>query len=246
MRLQNQTAIVTGGSSGIGRAICIALAEEGANLVIGYGHDREGARETEMQCRAYGVNAICLQVDVAKKEDCDRLFEEALELNGRVDILVNNAGITKDNLLLRMSEEDFDKVLQVNLYGSFYCMKAAAKLMLRQKYGRIISISSVVGLYGNAGQVNYAAAKAGIIGMTKSLAKELARKKITVNAVAPGMIETRMTALLPDAVKEQMKQRIPCGRAGKAEEVAFAVRMLADPAASYITGQVISVDGGMN
>ena len=199
-----------------------------------------------MQCRAYGVNAICLQVDVAKKEDCDRLFEEALELNGRVDILVNNAGITKDNLLLRMSEEDFDKVLQVNLYGSFYCMKAAAKLMLRQKYGRIISISSVVGLYGNAGQVNYAAAKAGIIGMTKSLAKELARKKITVNAVAPGMIETRMTALLPDAVKEQMKQRIPCGRAGKAEEVAFAVRMLADPAASYITGQVISVDGGMN
>ena len=245
MRLKGQTAIVTGGSSGIGRAVCVKLASEGANIVIGFGHDSEGARETELRCRAYGVNAISVQADMADEGACDRLFLEALDMNERVDILVNNAGITKDNLMLRMSAEDFDKVIRVNMYGAFYCMKRASKIMLRQRYGRIINISSVSGLYGNAGQVNYAAAKAGLIGMTKSLAKELARKNVTVNAVAPGMIETRMTEALPEEVKAEMKKSIPCGRPGKPEEAAFAVSMLADPEASYITGQVLSVDGGM-
>ena len=182
---------------------------------------------------------------MSKKEEVDRLFEEALKVTGTVEILVNNAGITRDGLLIRMSDEDFDQVIDANLKGTFYCMRAAAKLMMRKRYGRIVNISSVVGVSGNAGQVNYAASKAGIIGMTKSLAKELGSRNVTANAVAPGFITTDMTEGLPDAVKEQMAKEIPLARMGQPEDVANAVAFLASDQASYITGQVLHVDGGM-
>lgn len=245
MEAKNQTAIVTGGSGGIGRAICLALAKKGVNLVIHYSKNEKAAKETEELCRDYGVQTLLVPADVSDSKDCDRLFREALKLTGGIEILVNNAGITKDNLLLMMKEEDFDQVIRVNLYGSFYCMKKASRIMLKQKYGRIINVSSIVGLHGNIGQVNYAASKAGIIGVTKSLAKELASRNITVNALAPGMIDTDMTANLMGDVREAMLSGIPMGRMGKAEEVAAAAAFLASEEASYITGQVIGIDGGM-
>lgn len=245
MLLENKTAIVTGGSRGIGRAICVALAKEGANVVTCYARGAAAAEETVALCKELGVQAVAVQADVSKKEEVDRLFEEALKVTGTVEILVNNAGITRDGLLIRMSDEDFDQVIDANLKGTFYCMRAAAKLMMRKRYGRIVNISSVVGVSGNAGQVNYAASKAGIIGMTKSLAKELGSRNVTANAVAPGFITTDMTEGLPDAVKEQMAKEIPLARMGQPEDVANAVAFLASDRASYITGQVLHVDGGM-
>lgn len=245
MLLENKTAIVTGGSRGIGRAICVALAKEGANVVTCYARGVAAAEETVALCKELGVQAVAVQADVSKKEEVDRLFEEALKVTGTVEILVNNAGITRDGLLIRMSDEDFDQVIDANLKGTFYCMRAAAKLMMRKRYGRIVNISSVVGVSGNAGQVNYAASKAGIIGMTKSLAKELGSRNVTANAVAPGFITTDMTEGLPDAVKEQMAKEIPLARMGQPEDVANAVAFLASDQASYITGQVLHVDGGM-
>ena len=245
MENMRRTAVVTGGGRGIGRAICIRLAQDGNDLVINYSGSSEKAVETAKLCEEYGAKTMCVQADVSKEEDCERLFKEAMTLNGRIDILVNNAGITRDNLLLRMKPEDFDAVIATNLRGAFLCMKQVSRQMLKQRYGRIINISSVVGIRGNGGQVNYAASKAGVIGMTKSLAKELAAKQITVNAVAPGMINTEMTQALSDTARVQMEQSIPCGHAGEAEDVAAAVAFFAGEEASYLTGQVLCVDGGM-
>lgn len=245
MNLENKTAIVTGGSRGIGRAICIALAKEGANIVTCYAKGAAAAEETVAMCKEYGVQAVAIQADVAVKEEVDNLFAEALKITGTVEILVNNAGITRDGLVMRMSDEDFNQVIDTNLRGAFYCMRAASKLMMKKRYGRIVTISSVVGVMGNAGQVNYAASKAGVIGMTKSLAKELGSRNVTANAVAPGFITTDMTDALPEAVKKQMAKEIPLARMGQPEDVANAVAFLVSDQASYITGQVLHVDGGM-
>ena len=209
-----RTAVVTGGSRGIGRAVCIQLAKQGCNVVVNYCHGEAAAAETVALCKTENANAVAVQADVSTAEGCKALFEQAVNAFGRVDILVNNAGITRDNLILRMSEEDFDAVLNANLKGAFLCCKEAARRMVRQRWGRIVNLSSVVALRGNAGQTNYAASKAGLIGLTKSLARELASRNVTVNAVAPGFIETDMTAALPEAVRAEMAKGIPAGRAG--------------------------------
>lgn len=248
MSEQNNTrraALVTGGGRGIGRAICLALAAQGYDVAVNYAASSAAAEKTAEDCRAYGVQAVTLQADVTDPAACQTLVDTAAKTFGRLDVLVNNAGVTADKLILRMQEEDFDKVINANLKGSFFCCKAACKLMMRQRYGRIVNISSVVGLHGNAGQANYAASKAGLIGMTKSLAKEFAARNVTVNAVAPGFIGTDMTDAMPEAAKQAAMTGIPAGRIGAAEEVANAVAFLAGEGASYITGQVLCVDGGM-
>ena len=238
-------ALVTGGGRGIGRAICLALARAGFAVCVNYAASAAAAEQTAADCRALGVEAAALQADVTDPAACQTLVETAARTFGRLDVLVNNAGVTADKLILRMQEEDFDKVINANLKGAFFCCKAACKLMMRQRYGRIVNISSVVGLHGNAGQANYAASKAGLIGMTKSLAKEFAARNVTVNAVAPGFIGTDMTDAMPEAAKQAAMTGIPAGRIGAAEEVANAVAFLAGEGASYITGQVLCVDGGM-
>ena len=240
-----RAAVVTGGSRGIGRVVCLALAKQGCNVVVNYCHGEAAAAETAVLCKEQGVEAVTVQADVSTAEGCKKLFEEAVNAFGRVDILVNNAGVTRDNLILRLSEEDFDTVLNANLKGAFLCCKEAARRMVRQRYGRIVNLSSVVGLRGNAGQVNYSASKAGLIGLTKSLAKELASRGVTANAVAPGFIETDMTNALPEAALSAMAAGIPAGRPGLPEEVARAVAFFAREDAGYITGQVLCVDGGM-
>lgn len=248
MSEQNNTrraALVTGGGRGIGRAICLALAAQGYDVAVNYAASSAAAEKTAEDCRAYGVQAVTLQADVTDPAACQALVDTAAKTFGRLDVLVNNAGVTADKLILRMQEEDFDKVINANLKGAFFCCKAACKLMMRQRYGRIVNISSVVGLHGNAGQANYAASKAGLIGMTKSLAKEFAARNVTVNAVAPGFIGTDMTDAMPEAAKQAAMAGIPAGRIGAAEEVANAVAFLAGEGASYITGQVLCVDGGM-
>lgn len=245
MSLQGKTAIVTGGGRGIGRAICLEFAAQGANVVINYAGNSEAAEKTAADCQALGAKAAIIKADVSKAEDVDAIFALAVEEFGRVDILVNNAGVTKDKLIMAMNEEDFDKVVDTNLKGAFLCMKAASKLMMKQRGGRIINMSSVVGVRGNAGQVNYSASKAGIIGMTKSLAKELAGRNVTVNAIAPGFIDTDMTAVLSDKVKEAILGDIPMKKLGKPEDIAKTAAFFAQDEAGYITGQVICVDGGM-
>ena len=240
-----RAAVVTGGSRGIGRAVCVALAKQGCNVIVNYCHGETNAQETVALCKAEGVEAVAVQADVSTAEGCKTLFDAAISAFGRVDVLVNNAGITRDNLILRMTEADFDAVLNANLKGAFLCCKEAARRMVRQRYGRIINLSSVVALRGNAGQTNYAASKAGIIGLTKSLARELASRNVTVNAVAPGFIETDMTATLPEAVRAEMAKGIPAGRAGQPEDVANAVALFAAEQSSYLTGQVLCADGGM-
>ena len=243
--LKGKAALVTGGSRGIGRAICVALAKEGANVVTCYAGNADAANETVALCKEQGVEAMALQADVKNEADVEKLFAYMTEHFGGVDILVNNAGVTRDNLMMKMSSEEFDTVIETNLKGTFYTMKLASKLMLKKRAGRIINISSVVGVHGNAGQANYAASKAGVIGMTKSAAKELGKRGITVNAVAPGFIETDMTSGLSDAVKAECMKSIPMNQFGTAENVANAVCFLASDRAAYITGNVIMVDGGM-
>ena len=243
--LTGKIAVVTGGARGIGRAIALALAEEGAEVVINYHHSEERSLAVKEEIEARGGKAAVMQCDVSEYESCERFVSAVAEMCGRIDIWVNNAGITKDQLLMRMSEEAFDEVIETNLKGTFQCMRFVSRVMVKQRYGRIINLSSVVGIAGNAGQVNYAASKAGVIGMTKSAAKELAGRGITVNAVAPGFIETEMTSILSEKVQEQAKNQIPLGHFGTPEDVACAVVFLASEQAKYITGQVLQVDGGM-
>ena len=238
-------ALVTGGSRGIGRAVCLDLARAGFAIAVNYAGNQQAAQETAEACRALGVKAEIFAADVSRPEECARLFEEVLAAFGRVDVLVNNAGVTRDSLILCLSEEDFDKVLDTNLKGAFFCCKAAARPMMKQRFGRIINLTSVVGLRGNPGQTNYSASKAGLIGLTKSLAKELASRGITANAVAPGFIDTDMTRAMPEAAKAAMNGTIPLGRPGQPEEVARAVAFFASEESGYITGQVLCVDGGM-
>ncbi len=241
-----RVALVTGGARGIGRAIALRLAQDGIAVAINYRGSADAAAEVVEQITAAGGRAVAIVGDVAADGEAAKLITETVAQLGRLDILVNNAGITRDNLTMRMSEADWDAVLTTNLKGAFLCAKAALRPLLKaRESGRIISISSVVGLMGNAGQANYAAAKAGLIGLTKSLAKEVASRGITVNAVAPGFISTDMTATLPDDVQEAAKKLIPLGQFGEPADIANTVAFLASPAARYITGQVISVDGGM-
>lgn len=239
------SAVVTGASRGIGRAIALELARMGAPVAVNYAGRRETAKEVVDLITAQGGKAVAIQADVTEPVQAQRLITEAEALLGPVGILVNNAGITRDNLLLRMKEEDWEDVLKTNLSGVFHCTQAALRGMLKRRSGRIVSIASIVGLTGNAGQANYAAAKAGIIGFTKSVAKEVASRGITVNAVAPGFIATEMTGKLPVEVQEAYKSRIPLGRFGEPEDVARAVAFLASEEAAYITGQVLVVDGGL-
>ena len=243
--MSGKTAVVTGGSRGIGRAICLELARRGANVVFSNAGNTAAAAKTLEELKALGVEARAIQGNVADPAAAKTLIDTAVKELGGIHILVNNAGITRDGLAMAMKEEDFDAVIETNLKGAFLCMKAAIRPMMKARYGRIVNLSSVVALRGNPGQVNYCASKAGLIGMTKSLAKEMGARGITVNAVAPGYISTDMTAALPDAARDAMLSTIPVGRAGSPEDVAAAVAFLASEEAGYITGQVLSVDGGM-
>ena len=245
MELKGKAALVTGGSRGIGRAVCLELARRGACVAVNYAGNAAAAEETVESCKAMGVDAFSVQADVADAAACDAMVKEVLSRFGRLDILVNNAGITRDGLMPMLKDADWDAVLDANLKGAFHCMRAAYRPMMKQKYGRVVNLSSIVGLRGNAGQANYAASKAGLIGLTKSLARELASRNVTVNAVAPGFIETDMTAALPEAVRTEMAKDIPAGRAGQPEDVANAVAFFAAEQSSYLTGQVLCVDGGM-
>ena len=246
MNFSGRTAVVTGGSRGLGRAICLELARGGANVVFCYAGNETAAAESRAACEALGAQVLTVRCNVADSGEVKALIDTAVQSFGRIDILVNNAGITRDGLLMIMKDAAFDDVIATNLRGAFLTMRAAARYMVKQRYGRIINLSSVVGLRGNAGQVNYAASKAGIIGMTKSLAKELAGRNITVNAVAPGFMETDMTASMAENARDAALAAIPMGRMGSAEDAAYAVAMLADEHAGYITGQVLAVDGGMS
>lgn len=242
--LDNQVAIVTGASRGIGKAIALALGSEGAKVVVNYARSSEAAEEVVAEINSQGGEAMALQGDVSQEEEVNNLIKTTLEKFGRIDVLVNNAGITKDGLLMRMKSEDWQAVIDLNLTGVFLCTRAVTKIMLKQKSGRIVNITSVAGQMGNPGQANYSAAKAGVIGFTKTVAKELASRGITVNAVAPGFIATDMTNDLKST--QEIIKMIPLGRFGKPEEIAGMVRFLvADPAAAYITGHVFNVDGGM-
>ena len=241
---QDKVAIITGSSRGIGRAIALHLASQGA-IIVASARNLSALEALVSEIQEQGGKALAVPGDVGISTDVEALFSAAKETFGRVDILVNNAGITRDGLLMRMKDEDWDAVLDTNLKGAFYCCRAAAKIMSKQRSGRIINISSVVGEMGNAGQANYAASKAGLIGMTKSIARELARRDVTVNAIAPGFIVTDMTDALSDQVKEGLQDQIPLARLGEAQDIAHAVAFLASEQAGYITGQVLGVNGGM-
>lgn len=244
MKLTGKTALVTGGARGIGQAIALRLAEDGADIVIS-DINKEGALESVKAVEALGRKALAVEGNIAKQEDVEAMVQQSIDTFGKIDILVNNAGVTKDNLLLRMKEEDWDFVLRINLTGSFLCSKAVAKYMVKQRSGNIVNISSVVGVMGNAGQANYASSKAGVIGLTKALARELAPRGVRVNAVAPGFIDTEMTRALPEEARNRLITQIPLTRLGTPDDVARCVGFLVSDAADYITGQVIHVNGGM-
>jgi 3-oxoacyl-[acyl-carrier protein] reductase len=243
--LNGKVALVTGASRGIGRAIALHLAESGADVVVNYAGSENAAAEVVAQIEALGRNAVKCRADVSSLQEADDLVKMTIEAFGKIDILVNNAGITRDNLIMRMKEEEFDQVISTNLKGVFNCIKAVTRPMMKQRSGRIINISSVVGVLGNPGQANYVAAKAGVIGLTKATARELASRGITVNAVAPGFIETDMTDKLTDEVRQNMLKSIPLERLGQPEEIAKVVRFLCTDDSSYMTGQTLHVDGGM-
>ncbi len=248
---EKRTVVVTGASRGIGRSICLSLASPDTQIYFNYfspGNpeaEEAAAADTEKLVADLGSSAVSMSVDVANAKEVEAFFEKIVDETGRVDILVNNAGITKDGLLVRMKENDWNMVLNINLKGAFTCTRLAAKIMMKQRYGRIVNIASVVGVSGNPGQANYSASKAGLIGLTKTAAKELAARNVTVNAVAPGFIETDMTAALPEKARKAMLDQVPMGRGGQPEDVAAAVKFLASDDAAYITGQVIHVNGGM-
>lgn len=243
--LRGQTALVTGGSRGIGRSIALALAEHGVKVAVNYAGSEAAAQETVARIAELGSEGIALRGDVGNSEQAESLVKEVLNTWGRIDIVVNNAGITRDNLIMRMKEEEFDQVIETNLKGVFNCLKAATRPMMKQRYGRIINISSVVGVTGNPGQANYSAAKAGVIGLTKASARELSSRGITVNCIAPGFIDTDMTRELSEEVRSELEKGIPLARLGRPEEIAMAVVFLASEGAAYMTGQTLHVDGGM-
>ncbi|KOY13420.1 MULTISPECIES: 3-oxoacyl-[acyl-carrier-protein] reductase [Paenibacillus] len=243
--LQGKNALVTGASRGIGRSIALALAEAGANVAVNYAGSQAAAEEVAEAIRAKGAQAITIQANVGQMDEAEQMVKATIEAWGNVDILVNNAGITRDNLIMRMKEEEFDQVIETNLKGVFNCLKAVTRPMMKQRSGRIINISSVVGVLGNAGQANYVAAKAGVIGLTKASARELASRGITVNCVAPGFIETDMTKELSQEIVDNMLNGIPLSRLGQPDEIAGVVTFLASEASSYMTGQTLHVDGGM-
>ena len=243
--LENRTALVTGASRGIGRQIAISLAAEGAFVIVNYNGSKERAEQVVKEITEKGGKAAAVCCDVADNDACEEMVKNLITEYGRVDILVNNAGITRDNLLMKMSEQEFDDVINTNLKGAFHTIRHLSRYFLKQRSGRIINISSVSGITGNAGQANYSASKAGVIGLTKSVARELASRGITANAVAPGMVDTEMTEVLSDSIKEQMLAQIPLRRIGNPQDIADAVGFLASDKDSYITGQVLTVDGGM-
>lgn len=241
----NKTALITGATRGIGKQIALTLAQNGYDIAINYRTENDALKDTKKEIEEKGVKCLAVQGDVSNFEDCERFVKEIIEEYGRIDVLVNNAGITKDTLLMRMKKEDFEDVIDTNLVGTFNVTKNVISYMMKSRSGRIINISSVVGVAGNAGQTNYSASKAGMIGFTKSLAKEVASRGILVNAVAPGFIETGMTDVLKDEIKEEIAKSIPLKRMGTTQDVANLVKFLASEESSYITGQVINVDGGM-
>ncbi len=245
MNLAQKVALVTGGSRGIGKAICLSLAQAGANVYVNYSSNAAAAEETVAACKAFGVEAWALQFDVASSASVDAAFDQIKTQSQKLDILVNNAGIAHDGVTIRVKDDDWNRVLATNLSGAFYCARSAAKMMMKARTGRIINISSVVGEMGNPGQAAYVSSKAGLIGLTKSLSKELASREITVNAITPGFIETDMTVDLDPRLKEEHFKAIPLSRYGKAEDVAAAVTFLASDLSGYITGQVLGINGGM-
>lgn len=243
--MSNRVAIITGASRGIGKAIALKFASQNIDVVINYSGSEPKAKEVAIECEKKGVVTLVVQADVSKFEECKKLVDKTIEKFGRVDILVNNAGITRDNLAMRMSEDDFDLVIDTNLKSVFNCCKLVARPMMKNRFGRIINMSSIVGVIGNSGQVNYSASKAGVIGITKSLARELGSRNITVNAVAPGFIKTDMTENLSEDIITNLSNNIPLGYLGEVEDIANAVGFLASDDARYITGEVIKVTGGM-